>query len=74
MVTAKQVPTEQRIFTDAWNMLKEFYGKSDDASWSAILRRCGEIAGTADTPAQQALAKGLLQTVANYLEIVGRGE
>lgn len=74
MVTAKDVPAEQKLFTDAWNMLKEFHGANDDNAWKAIFDSCHEIAGKAKTPAQAALAKGLLLAVADYLEIVGRGE
>ena len=69
--TAAEIPKIQEIFTETWNMLKEFYNlkqDSDQEDWNAILARYTLICQISLDPVERELAKGLVQSVFKFIE------
>lgn len=74
--TAKELPTEQALFIDAWNMLKDFYyiePSNNIDEWGQVLERArGLYSKGKGNPAQELLAHSITNAVVTYLETTSR--
>ena len=76
-ITAKQIPEEQRIFHDAWEILKEFYGLSGEwentDGWDKLILRVDEITSRcAADPLLERFARGVVLFVMEYLKMLSK--
>ena len=75
-VKAKDIPTEKQIFSDAWQLLTQYYyltETEDDSGWDEALNRANEICRAFESnPAAFALSKKIIVGVLSYIETRGR--
>lgn len=70
-VKARDIPTEKKIFSDAWQLLTQYYNLSlsDDTGWSDALQMVKKICLDVESnPAAFELAKEINMAVITYIE------
>ena len=71
-VTGKDIPEEQRIFTETWNYLKKYYRLKQDTDqriWKDFLTEFSRIGAMGDEDeGMKILSLGLARTVMAYIE------
>lgn len=74
--TAQEVPVEQKIFNEAWKMLKEYRYITmcgSDEEWMQLIERVRSLYTTGTgSPHLETLAKGISIVIFNYLEQVSK--
>ena len=70
-VTAKEIPEEQAIFTEAWNFLKAFFKlKNTDGEdeWADCIENYKKLFVMGDKHGKAILSSGLAKAVLMYIE------
>ncbi len=72
-VTGKEIPKEQEVFREAWELLKRFARiKKDDSTkeWDCLAAGAGMLSqiGKGD-PATEELGKGIAMSILKYIEV-----
>ena len=70
-VTAKEIPAEQAIFTEAWNFLKAFFKlKSTDSEkeWEECIGEYQRVCRLGKDNGREGLSLGLAHAVLRYIE------
>lgn len=77
-VDAKEIPVEQKIFNEAWDMLKTYHdikARGNDKEWSDAIDRADYIYRLGSgKPETEALSIALSMGVIRYLENISKGE
>lgn len=75
-VKASQIPKEQRLFTEAWNILKAYHDIEVcgcDREWKEVVDRLNNIfKESKGSPHTEKLGEGLVMAVLNYLEEISK--
>ena len=72
-VAAKDIPIEQTIFTNAWNVMKRYYNSTfeQEESFNELLSELNDVAISCEisggSDAQIALAEGIEKLIVNFL-------
>lgn len=73
---AKDIPLEQKIFSEAWVMLKAYYNIEaweNDEEWDEVVKRANSLYELGKgSPHTEALAKSLTLGVLEYLELISK--
>lgn len=76
--TAKELPTEQAIFNEAWSMIKAYHYIEcwgNDKEWEQAIARASKLYEVGKgTPELEKLAQGVTMAVMDYLEKISRGK
>jgi len=68
MIDVSQIRTEQRIFTDSWNLLKKHYSARTIEEWDSLHDDAYAIIKRYENMEQAGLAKGLVFAVMDEID------
>ena len=74
--TARELPEEQKIFTVAWNFLKQFANlkqDDDDIYWEQCSKAFSQVFNMGTSEPTEELSSGLAMAVFKYIEIRSKG-
>ena len=75
MVDASQIPLEQTVFNEAWELLKAAYDmKNIDANWAYLLERAEELQAKYANTIVSGFSGDLAVAVMKHIETVKRRE
>ncbi len=64
---AEQLSNERKLFSDAWQFLKTFYGPQTDQEWADMIARAEEITGPTRGTELEGLTVGIMRAIVDYI-------
>lgn len=68
--TAQEIPMEQKVFTDCWNLMKKYYKieKDDNAGWDSLVNDGKKIYEQTIGTSAEELGMNMTTAVIDYIE------